>query len=63
MTYLNTAVCTVPAPSYGKGTRTEIRISYTRPYVLTERGLERMVRKEHPDAVLVRKEVATYAPR
>ena len=45
MKIANCITYTIPAPAYGKNCRTEHHARFVRPYKLTHRGAERLIKK------------------
>lgn len=54
---------TVPAPSYGAGTREQCHTAIIRPRRLTANGCERIIRRDHPEAIVTRLECLIYQSR
>lgn len=61
--YYNSISYTVSAPQYGRSTRAELSTALIRPYRLTERGAQRILRAEtgYSDLIVHRVECSTYA--
>lgn len=58
--YLITVTVTVDAPAYGAGAIAELPVSLRRPYPLTAKGAERILRKTRTFHSVVRVKNALY---